>query len=110
MSDAEKSEQIGEAMLLLEQQKRELAHLAAKIERVRQAYHTFSRERDRWRVDERPSHPKVYLHQPSLEERELAASLLSAEELGQLVMAFDQAEGKVKQTKETLSSFGITNL
>jgi hypothetical protein len=109
MSDAEKREQIGEAMELLEQQKRDFAHLAAKIVKVQRAYQTFGSEVERWRVD--TADPKrVYLLHPAPEERDLAASLLGQSDLAQLLTEFKAAEAAFSRTREKLASFGITGL
>lgn len=108
MSGDEKAAQIGEAMLTLEQQKRDLAHLGAKIEKVRLAYRTFGSERERWQVDASNS-ARVFLARPSSEERDLAAYLLGQSDLAALIMEHKAAEDALRQTKATLAGFGITS-
>jgi hypothetical protein len=109
MSGEEKSAQIGEAMLLLEQQKIELAHLVAKAEKVKLAYRKFASEGVRWRVDGL-NREKVFLEHPSPEERDLAPYLLAQPELASLIIEKQKAEEAVKQTKSKLAGFGITSL
>ena len=110
MSDEEKMAQIGEAAVTLERQKHELAHLTAKIEKVRLAYRTFASDRPRWRVDAAGDGGKVFLAHPAPEERELAAYLLDQSELAALIVEHRTAEDVRGQTKAKLASFGITSV
>jgi hypothetical protein len=106
MSDNEKAAQIGHAVLLLEARKRDLAHLEAKIDRVRLAYRTFASERERWSVD--PANPaRVYLRHPAQEERDLAASLLSEPDLAALIAEHKLAVEALAHARATLAGFGI---
>jgi hypothetical protein len=109
MSGSEKSEQIGEAMQLLEQQKRDLAHLVEKVEKVRLAYRTFASEVNRWKID--PSHPeKVFLLNPVSGERDLASFLFAQSDLAALITERYNAEEALRQTKAKLTGFGITSV
>jgi hypothetical protein len=107
MSGEEKSAQIGEAVLLLEQQKRELAHIEEKVNKVKLAYSKFAANSDRWGVDSASPH-KVFLKHPQTDERVLPSSLLNEVELAALVIERKNAEEAVGQTKAKLASFGIT--
>jgi hypothetical protein len=109
MSGNEKSEQIGDAMQLLEQQKQELAHLVAKTDKVKLAYRKFASESVRWRVD-RVNRDRVILEHPSTEERDLASHLLAQPELAKLVVEKEEAEEALRQTKAKLAGFGITSV
>jgi hypothetical protein len=106
MSDSEKAAQVGEAMLLFENQRRELAHLAEKIDKVKKAYRTFSSQSARWSVDaSRPT--KVFLSHPEAEERDLASYLFAESDLASLVTEYQQAEEALRGTKAKLAGFGV---
>lgn len=106
MSDNEKAAQIGEAMLLLEAQKRELAHLTEKMDRVKKAYRAFASNSERWRVDQsRPG--QIFLAHPSADERDLPAYLLCQSDLAALIAEHQAAEEALKATKSRLAGFGV---
>jgi hypothetical protein len=107
MSSDEKVAQIGESMLLLEQQKQDLAHITEKIEKVKSAYRTFAVDSTRWHVDG-ASPEKIHLIRPKSEERELPKYLLSQSELAALVLEYRGAEDALARTKAKLTGFGIT--
>jgi hypothetical protein len=108
MSGQEKSAQIGDAILLCEEQKKELAHLTEKIAKVRKAYRTFASEEERWRVDtSRPE--KVFLLHPAPEERDLASHLLAQPQLAELITERHNAEAALAQTRAKLAGFGVTS-
>jgi hypothetical protein len=108
MSDDEKVSQVGAAMLLLEQQKRDLAHIREKIEKVRSAYRTFAVESARWHVDS-DNPEKVQLTHPDQKERDLPNYLRSQPELAALVLERKVAEDALAETKAKLTSFGLTS-
>lgn len=107
MSNEEKAAQIGEAMLLLESHKQDLAHLQTKIEKVKQAYKAFASNSDRWQIDASDS-KRIFLARPAQEERDLASYLFSAAELASLVGERDTANARLQQTRAKLTAFGIT--
>ncbi len=106
MSGQEKSMQIGDAMLLLNEQKQELAHVKEKITKVAHAYGAFARETGRWRVDPTDPH-KVFLLNPNREERDLPTSLLSEPQLAELIAEHSQAQAELAKTTAKLAGFGI---
>jgi hypothetical protein len=109
MSDAEKATQIGQWVLELKAQERELAHLDQKIERVRLAYRTFAYEWQRWRVNASDA-SHLFLQHPSAEERDLETHLLSQAALAKLVAERAAAAALVSGTQARLASVGITGL
>lgn len=106
MSGEEKAAQVGAAMLLLQEQKRELAHILEKIDKVTLAYRTFSSASSRWHVD--GSNPeKVFLSHPSPEERDLGSYLMTQSQLAALVVERQQAEEALARTRAKLAGFGV---
>jgi GTP-binding protein EngB required for normal cell division len=100
MSGNEKSEQIGDAMQLLEQQKQEVAHLAEKIDKVAKAYKTIGSESSRLSVS--PTDPeKVFL---------VGSHLLNQSQLAALIGEYQRAKAALAQTKIKLTGFGITSV
>jgi hypothetical protein len=108
MGDREKAAQIGDAILLCEEQKKHLAHLQEKIGRVKTAYRVFASEENRWTVDG-GSPEKVFLRHPSTEERDLGSYLFSQSQLAALVTERVAAEAALAETRLKLSGFGITS-
>jgi hypothetical protein len=109
MSGEEKSAQIGEAMMLLEQQKREVAHLAEKIDKVAKAYKTIGAESSRLSVS--PADPgKVFLVNTTVAERDLGSHLLDQSQLAALIGEYQRAKAALAQTKTKLTGFGITSV
>jgi hypothetical protein len=109
MSEAEKSAQIGEFMLLLEQQKRELAHLGEKMDKVAKVYRTFGSEFSRLSVS--PTDPnKVFFVNTTSAERDLGSHLLDQYQLAALITEHKNAKDALAQTKAKLTGFGITSV
>jgi len=105
MSNEEKSSQIGDAVLLLQRQRQELAHVEEKVERVKRAYCMFASESQRWVTDHAGG---VSLAHPFAEERGLGQYLLSQSQLAALIAERRAAAEAVERTRAKLNGFGIT--
>ncbi|HEX6773840.1 MAG TPA: hypothetical protein VF126_17525 [Acidobacteriaceae bacterium] len=105
MSDMEKAQQIGELIMKREEQRKALAHLTLKGEKISASYSAFAFSRERWRLD--PMNGKIYIQQPRDNEGQAPEYLLSRDELAQYVREFQDAKQQLAETDQQLQNLGI---